>query len=84
MVHLTLVFVLPAAPVDEDVLLAMPFTRVLRSRRMGLPLILFALALFEGVVQNLRSAPCGPSGSLRSGNPTPTARANVSVPTVLR
>ena len=23
-----------------------------------------------------RSAPCGPSGSLRSGNPTPTARAN--------
>ena len=24
-----------------------------------------------------RSAPCGPSGSLRSGNPTPTARANL-------
>ena len=31
----------------------------------------------RGTLGGTRSAPCGPSGSLRSGNPTPAARANL-------
>ena len=54
-VHLSFVFVLLAAAIYKDILLAVPNTDVLRSRRMGFPLLLSAFALFEGVVQNLRS-----------------------------